>query len=229
VSKIDAFLEDYGDLAAGLAALYQATFEPKYIDAAEALVAKATELFWDAERQAYLSAPRGQKDLITANFALHDNAFPSGASTLTEAQVALAALTGKPAYLEQAGKYIRKMRDEMVRNPFGYGHLLLAADSWLEGAADVIVVGPDRAQLQQLVDVVNAAYAPTVTVVAHVAGEPVAAAIKDQLAGKEPANGKAAAYLCRHFSCEAPLTEPAELKVRLARMAAVPVTEFPKG
>ena len=44
------FLEDYGHLASGLVALYQATFETRYLDAARLLADRATELFWDAER-----------------------------------------------------------------------------------------------------------------------------------------------------------------------------------
>ncbi|MFL5320658.1 MAG: thioredoxin domain-containing protein, partial [Myxococcaceae bacterium] len=133
-AKIDGFIEDYGDFAAGLVALYQATFDPKYLEAARELSAAAVSLFWDSDKSAYLAAAKGNTDLITATYALHDNAYPSGASSLTEAQVALAALTGDTALLEQASKYLRKLRDNMLRNAFAFGHLLLAADSYVDGA-----------------------------------------------------------------------------------------------
>jgi hypothetical protein len=224
VSKIDAFLEDYGDLASGLCALYQATFEVKYLEAADAIAARAVELFWDDQRQAYFSAPRGQKDLICATYALHDNAFPSGASTLTEAQVALGTLLGRPALLEQAGRYIKRMRDEMIRNPFAYGHLLLAADSWLD-ATEITLVG-ERAGVEALAAVVNGSYAPTVHLLAHDPARPVPALLAEALRDRNPVNGQAAAYFCRAFACELPLTSPIELKSRVARMSAAHVTSF---
>ena len=223
-ARIDGFIEDYGNLASGLTGLYQATFEPKYLEAAEALVQRAVELFWDEGKQAYFSAPKGQKDLLCATYALQDNAFPSGASSLAEAQVMLGMLTGKPAHLEQAGRYIQRMRDELVRNPFAHGHLLLAADSFLD-AAEVSIVGNAK-DVGEFVAVVNAAYAPTVAVIAHDVAQPVPAVLEAVLKDRPAVDGKTAAYLCRHFTCELPVTDPAELKSRLFRMAAAHITSF---
>src|SRR5262249_39050012 len=111
VSKIDGFLEDWGGLAAGLVALYQATFDARWLEVAGALVDGAQTRFWDAELRAYRTAPRGQADLVVEAYALHDNAVPSGASLLTEAQVALAALTGRSELLDRAAAYLSRMRD----------------------------------------------------------------------------------------------------------------------
>ncbi len=218
-ARIEGVIEDYGDLAAGLVALYQATFEPKYLVAADALVTRAVELFWDEEAQAYLSAPKGQKDLVVQTFALHDNAFPSGASTLTEAQVGLAALTGRTGHLDQATKYLAKMREPMLRSPFGYGHLLLAADSWLDGAAEITLVGA-RSGLRTLLDEVNHHYAPTFAVVAHDPSNPSPEILAEVLSGRTPRDGHAAAYVCRRFVCAPPVTEPAQLRASLSQVEA---------
>ncbi len=214
-NRIQGFLEDYGDLGAGLVALYQASFEPKYLEAAEALLNRAVELFWDEDKQAYRSAPKGQKDLLCPTFALHDNAFPSGASTLTEAQVALSALTARPRHFEQAGKYLRKMRHEMVRNPFGYGHLLLAADAWIDGAAEVTIVGTGS-QVNPLLNAVNSTFAPTLAVNVQdpsIAPHPL---FTEAAQGREKVEGMAAAYLCRNFTCQPPIMDATELKSALS-------------
>jgi uncharacterized protein YyaL (SSP411 family) len=213
-SRIDGFLEDYGDLAAGLTALYQATFEVKYLEAAVTLVRRAVALFWDEQKQAYLSAPKGQKDLVVATYSLFDNAFPSGASTLTEAQVALAALTGDKAWLELPERYIFRMRRQLEDNPLGYGHLALAADSFLDGGAGVTFSGT-REQVAPLLAAAHRVFSPTFAFGWKEAGAAVSPLLKEILEGREPVGGQGAAYVCRGFVCERPLTKAEELAERL--------------
>jgi uncharacterized protein YyaL (SSP411 family) len=217
-ARIDGFLEDYGDLASGLTALYQATFDVKYLEAAEALVRRAVELFWDAEKAAYLTAPRGQKDLVVATYGLFDNAFPSGASTLTEAQVELAALTGDKRHLELPEKYVARMREGLVKNAMGYGYLGLAADALLDGAAGVTFSGA-RDAVAPLLASANRVYAPTFSFGWREPGAPVPELLKDIFEGREPVGGRGAAYLCRGFVCERPLTDAEALAQRLAAPA----------
>jgi uncharacterized protein YyaL (SSP411 family) len=211
-AKIDGFLEDYGDLAAGLTTLYQATFEPKYLTAAAKLEAVARERFWDEKSAAYLSAPRGQKDLLCETFALHDNAYPSGASTLTEAQLSLAAITGDEALLRQTETYLSRLKGPMRKNPFAFGHLLLAADTFLDGAAELTLAVP-RAGLARWKEALASIWAPTLTLAHLEPGQPVPVELANSAVAE--AAREEAAYLCRHFACELPLTDPKGLRSRL--------------
>jgi hypothetical protein len=214
-ARIPGFIEDYGDLAAGLTALYQATFEPKYLEAAEALVKSAEARFWDAEKRAYLTAPAGQEDLVVAHYATFDNAFPSGASTLTEAQVALAALTGNKQYLDLPERYVSRMSDPLRKSPMGYGHLGLAADALVEGAPSVTFTGT-REAVAALLSVTRTTYAPTFAFAWKDPAAPVPPSMRETFEGREPVVGRGAAYLCRHFACEAPLTEAGDFARKLA-------------
>jgi len=215
-SKVDGFLEDWGGLAAGLVALYQATFEPRWLDAAIQLAEGAQERFWDAEHQAYRTAPRGQADLVVEAYALHDNAVPSGASLLTEANVALAALTGRHAFLDRAETYLSRMRDPALANPFAHGHLWCAADALADGAPDVALVGRTDA-LGPFLSLLGRTYAPTLSVAAFEAG--AAAPVLAELAqGKTSAGAPVAAYVCQNFTCTLPRKSPQALRDELARL-----------
>jgi uncharacterized protein YyaL (SSP411 family) len=201
-SKVDAFLEDWGGLAAGLVALYQATLDARWIESAVRLADLAQERFWDPEQKAYRTAPRGQADLVVEAYALHDNAVPSGASLLTEANLVLAALTGRRAFLDRAEAYLSRMRDAALANPFAYGHLWCAADFLADGAPDVALVGAAGARVPFL-SLLARTYAPTLSVAAF-EPEAVPAVLAELAEGKTAAGASLAGYLCRNFTCSLP-------------------------
>ncbi len=212
-ARLEGMAEDYGDLAAGLTALYQATFDARYLEAAEELADTAVSLFWDAERRAYLAAPKGQKDLLVPTWALHDNAFPSGASSLTEAQVALAALTGRPRHLSQAALYLERLRGEMADNPLAFGHLWLAADAYLDGAAELTLVGAPAATAP-LAALVDGTFLPTLALHRFDPSAPAPAVAAELLSARTPGPG-ATAYLCRSAACQPPVASPEALRALL--------------
>jgi uncharacterized protein len=199
------FLEDSGDLALGLVSLAQATLDASWLVAARAISDAAVEAFWDEGQEAYRSAQKGTADLLVPTYALHDNAFPSGASTLTEAQVGLTALTGDAQPLQQAMRYLRRMRQAMVENPFAYGHLWLAADAALDGAAEVMLVGTLQ-EVAALRHAVDSTWAPTVALGQLLPGQ-VPEVLARVAEGRLLVEGRPAAYLCRNFACAPPLTD----------------------
>ncbi|MGO9065997.1 MAG: thioredoxin domain-containing protein [Myxococcaceae bacterium] len=204
----EGFVEDYGDFAAGLVALFQATLDPSWLEPARDIADAAVRRFWDEEQAAYRTSA-GPSQLLVPTYALHDNAFPSGASTLTEAQVALSALTAEPRHLEQAWRYLRRMREAMVANPFGYSHLWLAADAALDGAAEVLLVGAP-AEVEGLRRAVDSTWAPTVAL-AQVEPGRVPPVLGPLALGRERVGGLPTAYLCRDFSCAPPVTDAGAL------------------
>jgi uncharacterized protein len=87
-----------------------------------------------------------------------------------------------------------------------FAHLLRALDFYLGPVREVAIVGPDSAALER---VVRAEFRPYVVLAG---GEPDGVPL---LAGREPVDGKAAAYVCEHFTCQRPVTSPQELSVLL--------------
>jgi uncharacterized protein len=211
-ARLPGMAEDYGHFSLGLLALYQATFDGRYLDEAHALAESGYQQCWDAEANAFRTAPKQQHDLAMPTFALHDNAIASGASTLCDAFVSLAALTGDNVWLDRATAYISRMKPDMLRNPLAYGHLLLAADAMVDGAAEVTVVGDES---RALLKAVRAQFHPTLNV--HFAVDASSSSLRAQAVLAPRLNARhPSAFLCQHFVCQQPVHSVDSLKSLLS-------------
>jgi len=144
--------------------------------------------------------------LIARRKDLEDNPIPSGASAAAFGLLRLAALTGEHGYEEAALGVIRLLHGVAPEHPHAFGHLLQAMDFHFAAVKEVAIAGPGAAPLER---VVRGAYRPHVVL----AGGPTADV--PLLAGRAPVDGRAAAYVCEHFACRQPVTEPDELDALL--------------
>ena len=92
--RLRAYLEDHAFLLEALLTLYEATFEPRWFDAARELAETIIERFADPEQGGFFSTPSDGEQLVTRRKELEDAPIPSGASAATVGLLRLAALTG---------------------------------------------------------------------------------------------------------------------------------------
>ena len=117
-------------------------------------------------------------------------------------------------HLEYPEHYVARLHDQLVRNPMGYGHLGLAADALVDGASGVTFAGT-REAVAPLLAAANRTYAPVFSFGWNDPGSAPPARLQELFAGRDPVEGKGAAYLCRGFVCERPITEAGLLAGRL--------------
>src|SRR5215204_6548020 len=89
-ARLNGYLEDYACVADGLVALYEATFEARWLREAAALADAMNGLFWDEERGAFYDTPADHERLVTRPRDVYDNASPSGTSVAAEVLLKLA-------------------------------------------------------------------------------------------------------------------------------------------
>src|SRR5262249_16942545 len=131
---------------------------------------------------------------------------PSGNSAAAFGLLRLALLSGDGKYDRHALGVLRLLYRLAVRHPHAFAHLLRAADFYLAPVREVAIVGDDS---DELVSVVRSRFRPHWVLASGVAdGVPL-------LEGREPVDGQAAAYVCEHFVCQAPVTGAAELEAAL--------------
>jgi uncharacterized protein YyaL (SSP411 family) len=102
--------------------------------------------------------------------------------------------------------------------PQAFGELLSAVDDYVGGTREIAIVGPRGAPATEaLLRVLRGRFLPaTVVALRDPDAHDEAAEVIPLLQGRETVEGRAAAYVCRRFSCRRPVTLPAELEAELA-------------
>ena len=211
------FLDDYGSVAVGFLALYEATFDTKWFSAARGLCDTILRDFYDGNG-AFYDTSTLHEELIVRPRNLFDNAVPSGTSLACEALLTLYAYTGDNTYYEPVDSALSLQAGALAKAPSAFGQILCVADSFIAPLKEVAIVGNPTAQdTQALLTSINAQYAPDV-VIALRNPEDTEAATETipLLAERQQLDGKATAYVCRQFVCRTPTTDPAELRAQLA-------------
>jgi uncharacterized protein len=202
-AKLNAYLEDHAFLLEALLTLYESTFEPRWFAEARALADTMIERFADDEKGGFFETSSDHERLVARRKDLEDHPIPAGNSSAAYGMLRLAALTGEHRYEERAVSALRLLHELAPQHPQAFGHLLQALDFHLSPVKEVALAGEDLAPLER---VVRSEFRPHIVLAGGPAdGVPL-------LEGREPVEGRAAAYVCEHFACKRPVTEPGELE-----------------
>ena len=197
-------LEDYGCVASGFLALTQATGDSTWLDRATALLDTALTHF-RAEDGGFYDTADDAEALVTRPRDPSDNASPSGTSAMVHALVTAHALTGEGRYRTAAEEALAATSNLMTNAPRFAGWSLAAAVTMAEGPLEIAVVGPPGPDRDALEDAARRKPG-AVVVVADEARDDI-----PLLSSRSPVDGKAAAYVCRGFVCERPVTTVEDL------------------
>jgi uncharacterized protein len=211
-------LEDYANLADGLLALYEATFDERWFTTARALMDSVLERFADPDGGFFDTATDHER-LVTRPKDTQDNATPSGGAMATFVLLRLAALTGEGRYRIAAERAIATVTPLAVRYPTAFAMWLQAIDLALTDIVEIAVVGDAAdAATRELLREALAGYTPG-RVVAASALEGSESAIP-LLHDRPRLGGRPTAFACRGFACRTPVTDASALRVQLAEHAA---------
>jgi uncharacterized protein YyaL (SSP411 family) len=197
-------LEDHGCVASGFLDLLQATGDPVWLARAEALLDVALTHF-AADDGGFHDTADDAEALVARPRDPSDNASPSGTSSLVHALATYAALTGSGRHRDAAESGLASVAALCARAPRFAGWSLAAAVPMLDGPEEIAVVGPAGPERDALALAARRRLGSVVV---------VADGPRDEvplLVGRDAVDGRPAAYVCRGFVCERPVTDPARL------------------
>jgi len=215
-AKLNAYLEDYAYVAEGLLALYEATFEPRYIQQTLHLADVMIERFWDADEGGFFFTASDHEELIARTKDYFDNAIPSGNSVAALLFQKLAVLTREHKYQRCALDIMHTAKDVVAKFPSAFGYLLCAIDFYLSEPREIAIVGGrDSHEVRLFVEEIYSRFLPNKVIAGTSEEGPESAGVVQLLADRPKLNGTPTAYVCRNYVCLAPATNREELADRL--------------
>jgi hypothetical protein len=210
-AKYNAYLEDYAYLADGLLALYEATFDERWVNWARELAEIMLHHFPDPVNGGFFDTSDDHEQLIRRPKDLQDNAVPSGNAMAASVLLRLSLLTGNGDYWQMAEKSVATMAKFMSEYPSGFGHWLAAATFVLSEPRELALIG-SADEIEALLAVARDAYRPFKVIAAAEEGVQTSLPL---LTDRPRIKGKGTAYLCRRFMCQAPTTDAEQLRLQL--------------
>ncbi|MGD0244794.1 MAG: thioredoxin domain-containing protein [Streptosporangiaceae bacterium] len=214
-------LEDYACVAEGFLTLSGVTGEAHWLRLAASLLEVALGSFGDGEGGFYDTAADGEA-LIFRPADPADNATPSGTFAVAGALLSYAALAGSARHREAAEAALGVLPGIASRYPRAAGAGLSVAEAILAGPAEIAVVGAPADDRTRALHQTALRAAPPGAVLALGDGDqPLDTGASPGegvplLGGRGLVAGAPAAYVCRQFTCQAPVTTPEELEAVLA-------------
>jgi uncharacterized protein YyaL (SSP411 family) len=212
-SPLKAYADDYAYLIWGLIELYETTYSAEYLQRALLLNDALLDVFWDEKDGGLFLYGKDSEELIIKPKESYDGAMPSANSAAAVNMIRLARLTAKHELEEKAQQILLTFAGQLEGYPVGYGHMLNAALLLKAGGSEVVITGRPENGSEDLVRVLRQTFRPF-TVSLHY--DPSEA---DNLHSLVPfvtnysmVNGRAAAYVCRDFTCSSPVTEAGNLQ-----------------
>jgi uncharacterized protein YyaL (SSP411 family) len=227
-AQIDAFVDDYACLINALVSVYENTFQSGWIDEAVSLAETLLAHFADPEGTGFYYTADDAQQLITRVKDVMDSSVPSGNAIAAYALVRLARLTGRSDLEQAAEATLSAFASLMEQSPTSMGQMLLAADFFLEETPQIVLVGNAQSpEMASVLDDLRGRFLPNKVValwdsaapregaadnrdsVAHAAGRDTS--LSALFEGRTARNELPTAYVCRGFTCQAPITGKAAI------------------
>ncbi len=208
ISTAPGTLDDHGNLAEGLLALHRAGAGTSWLTRAGEVLGLATAHFHDEDGW-HDTAIDGER-LVAAPRGRTDNAEPSGISAVAGALLTHSALTGDVEHRHLAEEAVAAQGRIITQDPRFAGWALATAEAMLAGPLQVAIVGEgDDGPLRRVAEASTSPGLVIATGPPDAPGEPL-------LADRPLVDGQPAAYVCRGFVCDRPVTDVGALVPLLA-------------
>jgi len=209
-SAYPGYIDDYAFLIWGLIELYEASHKSEYLKYALDFNQQLIDDFWDKEKGGLFLYSKDSEQLLLRPKDSYDGSTPSGNSVSTMNFLRLARLTGRFELEEFAKKQFESFGDMIKASPTSHTFFLMSYLFSSADTKDVVIVGElQKSDTKKMIEKINSSFLPHL--IFHVTtgnGESKDLTnVVPFLADHKSINDSAAAYICKNFSCQEPITD----------------------
>jgi len=207
VAHIDAFAEDYSYFGNSLIDMYEASFNPKYLELAKKYADILIDQFYtEGQFKQSLS-----KNIVINSGNSMDNATPSYNFMCSLLLVRLHHYYDNKKYREvveasmnRAGKYINQY-------PYAHSTALLVNHYLSEGPLEIALASEETES--DFTDILRSYFFPFKIIASSASGLDM-----PLMQDKKMLDGKLTAYICKNYTCKEPITNGNDLKIALSSL-----------
>ena len=222
-ARFNAYLDDYACFIDGLIDLYQATFEPRWLDVALELADQMVARFEDPQGGGFFYTSNDHEQLVARLKDTQDNATPSGNGMAAYALARLGTLTGQTSLLGKAYATLEAMSGQLDKFAMASGQSLLALDFVLGPTHEIVLVESEEAGSASDAEAAHRELCQQFwpnKVIALWRENPVGRkppeCLRELFTGKLAVAGSFTAYVCKGGSCLSPILGLAAWRASLA-------------
>jgi uncharacterized protein YyaL (SSP411 family) len=219
-SEVEGFADDYAFLIQGLLDLYEASFDVSWLQFAIELQETQDRLFFDQERGGYFSGTGQDASILLRMKEDNDSAEPAASSVAALNLLRLAQFRNEKRWYEQAEKTIDAFSPQIGHFASAMPQMLVALGLSLSKPWQIVIAGKvDAKETRALLKEIHQHFLPNkiLLLADSGAGRKYLEEKLEALRAMKPVDKKPTAYVCENFACQAPVTDPAELRKILAK------------
>lgn len=194
-ARIDGFLEDYALTASAFIALYQATFEEKWLLYAKQLTDYCLENFYDESQQFFSYTSFKDEKLIVPHYETEDNVIPSSNSVMAHVLYKLSILFNNSHYEKVALNMLQHITTNLDY-PSAFSNWL---NLWMDLSDDNRELAICGEQALQALNEINTQYLPHVIIAGCMSHSQIPF-LQDRFAAND-----LLFYVCKNKTCNLPV------------------------
>lgn len=215
-AKLNAYLDDYAFMVQALLDLAAIDFDSTWLTQAVVLNDTMLKHFYDDAASDFFYTSDDHEELLTRPKNFFDGSIPSGTSVAVLNLLRLAKITGQNRYQKIAEDTLKLYAGHFAKGPDQFSNMLCALDFYLSDSSElVLVANKEDRTWQDMFQEINTHYLPNTTMVlkdnATTPDKQDVLLLKERVAIAD----KPTVYLCRNYTCEAPITDSKNLSQAL--------------
>lgn len=195
-ANIIAYLEDYAAVIEAFVALYQVTFDEKWLLEASMLMEYCVANFYDSEDEFFYFTDVQGEQLIARKKEIFDNVVPASNSILATALLNLGMLLDKKEWIELSDKMLGKLKHLVLEDPQWLTNWACLLTNHVKTTAEIAIIGENCQQIRAALD--------KHLLFSHIFAGTKSTSDLPLLKNRQTSEGETMIYVCYDKTCQLP-------------------------